>query len=190
MRYILIFMLFTIQLFSQADKPNSELLEEKKGFRNIRLGSNIKNYSNFIKIDSSNAVGSDIFFDYKYNFNQGESLKIGRAEILSIKLSVFQEKIYEISIMLEKKPYSKTIDLLWKAYGKPYYDNLNADILKWKVYNWDKNLKTPSVYIELDVRGREKEDICYYLNYSDILIRNLHSDYKYKKAKTKAKSQF
>ena len=123
--YILIFITISINYFSQ----NSQKLDENNGFRDIKLGSEISSYKYALK----GTVQNDILYrfyinnnSYSFRYPGAEYVierpnknfdKLGNAKILGIFLSVYNNKIYNIKIVIEFT--FETYELMKFAFGYP-----------------------------------------------------------------------
>jgi len=121
--YFYFFFAISLNSFSQ----NLQKLEENNGFRDIKLGSEITNYTDAIYITDQNIELSELYkktgYDLKYRNHYYISSKntkynyLGNAKISAILLKVFEGKIFEITVVTE---YSQdTFDLMKLAYGEP-----------------------------------------------------------------------
>ncbi len=110
---VITFLFFSSVFFSQE----SSFLSYRNGFRNIKLGENIKNYPDFELKNDSN------FELFKLSFNSGsnyvyvgqENDKISSTKILFIYLNVNNDKIERIHIVTQK--VSGLYYILKNAYG-------------------------------------------------------------------------
>ncbi|MCW3169044.1 hypothetical protein OMO38_10960 [Chryseobacterium sp. 09-1422] len=92
----IIFFFFVLQ-FQFVFTQNMNFLTEQNGFRDIKLGSNINNYSDFIEKEK-NTVGN--FNEYLYIGNKYK--KIDQTDVLKISVSTIDDLIYEIEIITDK----------------------------------------------------------------------------------------
>jgi hypothetical protein len=138
--YFLLFFAISLNSFSQ----NLQKLEENNGFRDIKLGSEITNYTDAIYITDQNIELSELYketgFDLKYRNHYYISSKntkynyLGNAKILAILLKVFKGKIFGIEVVTE---YSQdTFDLMKLAYGEPLMGKTSdSPFSSWEVKN-------------------------------------------------------
>ncbi len=163
---ILLFIAISLNSFSQ----NIQKLEEKNGFRGIKLGSDISNYPSASKeksfpysyIDEVNYV-LDIRNDSNFD-------RLENAKILAVYLTVFKEKIREILVVTEYKPY--TLELLKLAFGEPngfgnqwsgkniycYYHTSHAAEGKRPDWSWIRfSDKLLSEQFDIEKRAKEEE---------------------------------
>jgi hypothetical protein len=121
---ILLFIIISLNTFSQ----NLQKLEENNGFRGIKLGSEISNYSAAINAESNSNLFdlyiNNNFYNFSNNVNYVLDIRndknfesIDNAKILGIYLAVFKGKIREIKVITEYHPY--TYELLKLAFGEP-----------------------------------------------------------------------
>ncbi len=155
----LIIFFLGIQLVSSQ---SSQKLEEKNGFREIKLGNNITDYPNFIKKNSENDqyFGPWIDFEYILDLKSTRYDKIGNATIHRIFAKTHENKIYAIKIILEKN--YEVIELLKSLYGEPTWDNLQADLIEWKTNK-----------IECTFKGRYKGASNFHIDYVQLELEKL-----------------
>lgn len=96
-----LFLFISSLLFSQE----CNFLDYKNGFRNIKLGENIKNYPEFKIKKDSNLELFKLSFNAESNYVHvgNENDKIGTVKILYIFLNVTDEKIERIHIVTQKE---------------------------------------------------------------------------------------
>jgi hypothetical protein len=121
--YILFFVAVSLNSFSQ----NIQKLDEKNGFRDIKLGSEISSYPYVIKAENVNGAHSlyvkntpfGFCCEYNYVVNPSENnyVRLDNEKILSIYLSVFRGKIRKILVVCEYRP--TTLTLLKTVFGEP-----------------------------------------------------------------------
>lgn len=125
-------------IFSTCYTQNIDKLKNNNGFRDIKLGSSINNYPDFIKKNTENeeyfgAWGWD--YDYFLN-NEIEKLysKLGESNIYKFFIKVDNSNsIYKISLVLEKTP--EVIQMLEYVYGKPTFENNELGLKDWVTDN-------------------------------------------------------
>jgi len=178
----LITLVVFISFVQTSLSQNLEKLKENNGFREIKLGFDIKDYPEFVKKDSTNlkyfgAVGSDYNYIFDQVIKDGYD-KIGDADIYRIFAKTFKGKIFKINITL-KKDYG-TIKMLKLVFGKPSFENMELGMLRWTT---DNNIECEFMgYIEFF-----KND---YIRFTEIGIEKLHEKNKKENEKKKAISQF
>jgi hypothetical protein len=171
--------LFCIQSLSAQ---NIERLKENNGFREIKLGSDVKDYPAFIKKDSTNSKYFGLVgYEYEYIFEQGVKAgydKVGDAEIYRILAKTFNGKIFKINVTLEKD-YG-TIKMLKLAFGEPNFENMELGMLRW---NTENNIECEFMgHIDLF-----KND---FVRFTDLNIKKLYEKDKKEKEKKRAISEF
>lgn len=142
---------------------NIDRLKENNGFRTIKLGSDIRNYSNFIKQTDSNSHLFSVWTDYDYILNPNDNKgfeNLGSSQIYSIYLKVFSNKIYSIMINVEKN--FEIIHGLKTTFGEPNMDAINADLMWWQTANG----------IRCEVTGRYLLETNMYIIYNDLSLES------------------
>lgn len=94
-------------------------LESQNGFRNIKLGSDVNNYPDFVKKDRNNEdlFKNSIRSDAEYVYVPRKEEKIGTANILYIYLVTDKQKIGETVVISQK--VASVYYTLKLAYGEP-----------------------------------------------------------------------
>ncbi|HMP98759.1 MAG TPA: hypothetical protein PKC24_03190 [Cyclobacteriaceae bacterium] len=120
--YLLLFITFTGNLQGQ----NLEELERRKGFKDIKLESNINEIEGAeFKKDIKEAHK----FDAKLYLVKNENYSsIGDIKVRTIELKVYNDKIYEINLVTDKD--TRLMKSLEEAFGKAQY-NVRADSYQW-----------------------------------------------------------
>ncbi|MBA4155393.1 hypothetical protein [Flavobacterium sp.] len=112
--FVLTFLLFSSTFFSQE----CSFLNSQNGFRNIKLGENIKNYPEFELKNDNNLELFKLSFnsetDYVYVGNEND--EISSTKILFIYLNVKDKKIERIHIVTQK--VEGLYYILKNAYGE------------------------------------------------------------------------
>lgn len=166
---ILVFLLSN-HLFSQS------YLEKQNGFREIKLGSNINLYHDFIKKDSLSLKYFGIWTEYDYVYSGKEYNKIGNVEINNIFIKVVNNLIYEILITTDKN--LELLDLLRNAYGKPTIDE-NGNLIGWYYEN-----------IRCRVIGKSDFYKLFFITYEDVKLEDKVIKLESEEKVTSAKKQF
>lgn len=155
MKKILFILFCTSNLMSQ----NLKVLDEKNGFRNIKLGSSITQYSFFEKATPLNEEYRIIkkildteFINYRGKLNnssdcRGNNCKefivinnhavyadLAHSKILKIGVSTYKDIVYEINIIIEANAgrFSTIIDFV-NVFGFPNGINYNWDISEFDI---------------------------------------------------------
>lgn len=173
--------LLILLFFSKSFSQDIKKLENNNGFRSIKLGSEIRNYPNFIKKSEQNSKYFSPWFEYDYILNlkkENDFKKIGDAEILQILAKVYNNKIYQIQIVTEKD--NEVIEMLETAYGKPNFDDIKADILGWRTESG----------IQCEVMGRAGGYSQINIRYRDLNLESLAQKKDTEEKKKKAISEF
>lgn len=174
--YFLILLSSVQSIYSQ----DLEKLKENNGFRDIKLGSDVQDNLAFIKKDSTNIKYFGVWTEYDYIFNHSYYKgydKIGDVEIYRVFVKTFNDKIFDIRLILEKD--FEVIELLNLAYGKATFDSLEGDSLYWKIDN-----------IECGLSGRWDGIKNFYLTYIDTKLQNEFWKNEREKKKQKAIKEF
>lgn len=135
-------------------------LESKNGFREIKLGTSVKNYPEFRPKDNSNVELFKLSMNPKTNYVYvgTNDDKIKTAKILFIYLTTTNDIITEIKVVTEKVLNIYTI--LATAYGEPTTKNGN----KWI---WRTNT------IECSIEGDENAIPGYHIVYKEMSNQRL-----------------
>ena len=140
------FLLLTINSYGQ--KKNAKLkksvenewnqkLQEKNGFQDLILGSDISNYSGFIPMGPSNHKNVMDCYDYDLVYQGDKYQFIGETRINCVHIKLYKNKIQEVMICC------KYDDILLGAiesmYGKiyPAYYNMNNDKARAGGFRWE-----------------------------------------------------
>jgi hypothetical protein len=118
--FLMIFVFFNligINIYSQ----DIVTLKENNGFRNIKLGSNIEDYSDLIIKDSTNIKFFGVWDEYDYILHPDSEMhnSIENTKIHRVLIKTYNSYIYEIFITLEYN--FEVVELLKSLYGKPNY---------------------------------------------------------------------
>lgn len=113
--------IFTFLISNCIISQNLSMLDKKNGFRNIKLNSNIKNMSDFQKMDEElDFEGiwyglSQIKYVLKNRYEN--KMTINESKIRNIELSTIDSKIFKIHILVE---FNESLpDYMTLVYGKP-----------------------------------------------------------------------
>lgn len=138
-RLILLIFIFTKSITYSQDLSK---LSEDKGFREIKLGSNISKFNCF-KLNNSLKPFTYKYYSGIYNeisayeFIPNSSYpyyKIGDIGIYEIKVLVYQNKIFQIEIIIEKN--KDILELLKYRYGNyTSFDNSTIPEYSWNTNN-------------------------------------------------------
>lgn len=179
--YGLIFFLVFIFCYPQ----NIEKLKNANGFRDIKLGSNIKEYPNFVK---KSKLNEEFFGAWGWNYdyildqkNEKNLKKIGEAKIYRVFVKVDDNNvIYQISLVLDKN--YDLLTMLDDAYGKPNFVNFDLGFKNWKTDN--------NIECELNGFSTKLETLYYFLTYTDITLKNNAQENEREYKRKKAISEF
>jgi len=152
-------------------------LIQQNGFRDIKLGSNINSYNDFIKKDKSTEkyFSSLVGSRYEYMYIGKKYEKIDDTQIVSIYINTVNDLIYEIEIITEKD--YKLWQFIENAYGKPTVDTV--DMKGWYPGK-----------IRCRITGNSDNFSYYFLKYEDVELEDLAFIKKSETNKEKAKKQF
>ncbi len=113
LKYLILY-LFLIIIQTKIIGQDLSILDEKNGFREIKLGDKISNYNQFQPYNSENAeYFGGIYYDYIFFSNEYDS--IGETDIYRIFVNTYEGLIMQIHIITAKN--FEVIDLLNAAYG-------------------------------------------------------------------------
>ena len=174
MKQIIIIFFFLQFQFTLGQDIN--FLVDQNGFRDIKLGTNINDYDDFLKKDMSNEEYfglSGSSYDYIYVGKKYD--KIDETDIFRIFVNTIDDLIYEIEIVTQKD--YKLWSFIENAYGKP---TVNVTGLK----GWYTDKIRCRIYGETDTYKN------YYLKYEDVVLTDLYYKRKTASEKEKAKKQF
>jgi hypothetical protein len=165
---IICIILWTPPLLAQSLKE----LEEKHGFQDIILDSEISDYSSLIFKKSLKNKKSDQP-TLVYERIKGSYQKIGEVMIKSLEVKAFLGKIIEIRIITEKN--TDIMKALKKLYGEPYFS------VRSNAWEWQSN----GVLLSLSSIGKNKLEIIYasrklnqYIqNHEEEGIENISTDF-------------
>lgn len=123
---ILIVLLMPIALMSQDLK----MLDKKKGFRDIQLGSRIDDQNCMFKMTSEYAGKNELTRQWDYYNSLCKYKKINNVDIKQILLNTVNNKIAEILIKVEAN--NTMLDSLKLLYGEPSYMTPTTNVYFWR----------------------------------------------------------
>lgn len=180
-----IYSLICFVIFIFSFPQNIEKLKSTNGFRDIKLGSNINEYPNFVRKNKQNeeffgSWGSD--YDYILDQkNEKNFKKLGDAKIYRVFVKVDNlNVIYKISLVLDKN--FDLLTMLEDAYGKPNFVNFELGFKNWKTDN--------NIECELQGFSTKLEYEHYFLNYTDKTLQSKAWEYERENKRKKAISEF
>ena len=170
---ILITVFYVINIESQY----SAFLEEKNGFKNIKLGENVENYSFLEKCQNNKPHTIDINgemwnFGGGYNFyhvidleSNNEFNQIGNIKVLGIFIRTIDNLIFEILVITEYNFHF--YKQLYDIFGEPSFiaGGENRDALT----TWESESNT--LYIGCNISVKKNPNI-YQLRYHNIELLN------------------
>lgn len=178
-----VFTLVCFIIFTFCHSQNIDKLKNSNGFRDIKLGTNINDYPNFVKSSENEEYFGARGWDYDYILDQGREKnykKLGNAKIYRVFVKVNKSIIYEICLALDKD--YEIIEMTENAYGKPTFENNELGIKRW---NTDNNIEC-----ELNGFSTGLDYSHYYLTYINTNLRSKAWEEEREQKKTKAISEF
>jgi hypothetical protein len=151
MRFLLpsIFYLF----MTSATAQGLEELEKRHGFKDIKLNTDVREYSG---LEFKKMITEKDFPEASYYLaKKGEYTSVGEVKVLSVEVKAYKDLIYEINVITEKSP-----DLykgLKQIYGEPEFS------VRTNVYYW----ATPNLRLSFISHSKNKLE----LNYFSYLVR-------------------
>lgn len=126
--FLLIFLLATAGFVSaQPQQPDSEELEKRNGFKNIKLNTSIDSVKGAVFKEDILEKGG---YPAKLYSVTGEDYKtIGEVRIESIKLKTYKDLVYEITVITEKDP--NLMKGMTKALGTPSF-SIRTNLYSWR----------------------------------------------------------
>lgn len=134
----LVLLLISVTAFAQPKQENSQELEKRHGFKNIRLATPIDSVegAEFVK----DFLEKDEFEAKLYSIKKPFLGSIGEIKVKSIDLKVYKGLIYEITVETERDP--RLMQGMEKAYGQSVYS------VRTKGYHWRAESLSLSAYGE------------------------------------------
>lgn len=149
---------------AQPQQPDSEELERRNGFKNIKLNTSIDSVKGAVFKEDIVEKGG---YPAKLYQVTGEDYKtIGEVRIESIKLKTYKDLVYEITVITEKDP--NLMKGMSKALGTPSFS------IRTNLYSW----RSKSVVLTFEAVG--KNDLK--LNYKSYLVFRRMAEDKGRKA--------
>jgi hypothetical protein len=132
---LLVIFVFSISktLYSQS----IDILDEKNGFREFKLGEPISNYPNFLKREDNKEFFVYMLEQYVLPKKDENYRDLGGSEIFQIGVNCFEDKIQEIVIIMRFFP--GIISYFQKAFGVPNFMNCKCEYEKdaLQLYSWN-----------------------------------------------------
>lgn len=113
----LLFLLIT----TRSSAQNTEALNERNGFKDIKLGSLIDSIPE-AKLKKEFTIEGNVYPSalYEVKVDGSPYAHIGDIEVHSITLKTYRQKIYEIDIITDKDP--RLMEAMENVYGKTTWD--------------------------------------------------------------------
>ncbi|MBB1150918.1 hypothetical protein H4K35_12490 [Myroides sp. NP-2] len=174
--------IFIILCFSYSYSQNLSVLEEKNGFKNIKLGQKVDNYNFLIEEEYFSKAYKMTIGGKDYTFNTGNShiadfqkeitlRSIGDFQVFRVFVGTIDNYIYKIQIITEYN--RKLYEYLCVIFGEPTYKSFgkNQDTLSW----WE----TENLQLTISANNLLNDYATYYsLTYTDKTL-----ELRYKKAR-------
>jgi hypothetical protein len=112
---VILFLNLHLGLFCYLTAQNIQQLDKKKGFKDIKIGNEIKPLLDSGRFEFKRSA------DNGYNIYQATDTtqKLGHIPILEFNLLTYQKKIHEIRLLLDFANFEQIKEILVKAYGEP-----------------------------------------------------------------------
>ena len=151
-------------LMAQTQQPDSDELERRNGFKNIKLNTSIDSVRGAVFKEDITEKGG---YPAKLYLVSGDDYKtIGEVKIKSIQLKTYKDLVYEITVITEKDP--NLMKGMTKALGAPSFS------IRTNLYSW----RSKSVVLTFEPTG--KSDIK--LNYKSYPVFKRMAEDKGRKA--------
>ncbi|MDO3641960.1 hypothetical protein [Mucilaginibacter sp. L3T2-6] len=137
----LLLLLFLLPVVTFAQVGTRGYLDEKNGFKDILLGSEITSIKH--KMENTRADGKpDRDSCYTYSVEDTSMFHIGDIKLKAIGLSVFRNKVVSIILIFDKSQNLDMFTTLTKAYGVPIQENKYIRVYQWIGNKVDLQLNT------------------------------------------------
>jgi hypothetical protein len=131
MNKFILLLLFVLPFASKAQSPEKgtiAYLDYKKGFKNIKLGSDISTIINKVKLLQTKDDGTTV-----YDYTDKADNKIGDIGIDGILIVSYAKTIMRIIVFFDKGTGNSVDDIFRSAYGR-YSEKPNQFM---SIYNWN-----------------------------------------------------
>lgn len=111
---IFIILITTTMVKAQQTQAQRDRLVEKKGIRNVKLGTNIKDFNNLELIRSGTI---------RHYRKRNEDLVLGDIKVKSIEYEFFEGKLIAFSVYFDPIQYNSFYSAFLGNYGSPTVEN-------------------------------------------------------------------